>query len=62
MQFNKLDDLVDYVLGEEYKLKSQKEKLKIRYERAYTMCKMCGPEHSWNWYKRSLMPEEWEDK
>ena len=40
MQFNKLDDLVDYVLGEEYKLKSQKEKLKIRYERAYTMCKM----------------------
>ena len=41
MQFNKLDDLVDYVLGEEYKLNSQKEKLKIRYERAYTMCKMC---------------------
>lgn len=27
-----------------------------------TMCKMCGPEHSWNWYKRSLMPEEWEDE
>ena len=24
-----------------------------------TMCALCGPEHSWVWYKRSLMPEEW---
>lgn len=27
-----------------------------------TMCALCGPEHSWNWYKRSLVPEEWENE
>ena len=40
IQFDCLNDLIDYIFGEKYKLKSQMEKLKIRYERAYTMCKM----------------------
>lgn len=40
IQFDCLNDLIDYIFGEEYKLKSQMDKLKIRYERAYTMCKM----------------------
>lgn len=32
------------------------------YQFSDTMCVLCGPEHSWNWYKRSLVPWEWENE
>ena len=36
--------------------------VKCDHQFSDTMCAMCGPEHSWNWYKRNLMPEEWKNE